>query len=130
MTDNGKLNVMGIFSNINAREFPAIHNSMVLVIRFRADAVEAETTHKVAVKLVDADGGELLSLTTDVKVPKPKNLAMPIEIVAPVRITNASFPRAGLYAFKILIDDNTRDTISLSVTDVSKEGGKSDGDQT
>lgn len=52
----GKLNVMGIFDRVFARQLPARFPPMQLVIRLEADFAEMEAEHSVRVQLADPDG--------------------------------------------------------------------------
>jgi len=70
MTGDGKLNVMGIFREINAPNFPARHPSMHLVIKLSAELGEYGIQRGLGVKLCDPDGNELISLTGPIDVPK------------------------------------------------------------
>jgi len=56
VTSDGKLNVMGIFKEINAYNFPARHASMHLVAKLAAELGEFEQTRNITVILMDADG--------------------------------------------------------------------------
>jgi len=55
VTDNGKLNVMGIFQRLHAREFPARHPVMQLVIKLVAGPGEYGESRRLTVRLLDAD---------------------------------------------------------------------------
>lgn len=70
ITEDKKLNVMGIFREINSFSFPARHPSMHLVINLAAEPEEYGISRKLTVKLIDADGKEILSLSGPVNVPK------------------------------------------------------------
>ena len=58
VSQEGKLNILGVFDTIWAREFPFRHATMVLVVRVRADFTEGGG-HPLEVRLVDADGAQI-----------------------------------------------------------------------
>ncbi len=70
VTGDGKLNVMGIFREVNALNFPVRHPSMHLVVKLGAELGEYGETRNLAVKLLDADGNEIMSLSGQVNIPK------------------------------------------------------------
>ena len=66
----GKLNIFGIFNNISAGNFPALHPHMKLVVAFEADMAEADKVKEVEIKLSDSDGNDLLMIRGQFTVPK------------------------------------------------------------
>jgi hypothetical protein len=58
---SGKLNVLGVFDRIQAREFPARHGRISLVLRFSA-GVDEVGSHEVVIRLRAPGGQELLRL--------------------------------------------------------------------
>ena len=52
----GKLNVMGIFDRVFARQIPARFPPMQLVVRLEADYAELDTEHAIRVQLSGPDG--------------------------------------------------------------------------
>ena len=125
LTSNGKLNVLGIFRNITARAFPAVHPEMTLVLKFEADSVERGMRKKVDVRLVSADGVDLSTISMTVNVPDPPVRGRPIEMLAPLRINNATFPKAGDYEFKALIDGNLATSVPFRVIEKESRDGDS-----
>ena len=63
ITNDGKLNVMGIFREINASHFPARHPSMHIVVILGAELGEYGQTRILTIKLRDPDGNEIMSLS-------------------------------------------------------------------
>ena len=113
VTKNGKLNVMGIFKNIYASKFPAKHLSMTLVIKLGADLGEFDE-RKLTVKLLEADGKELMSLETPIVLPKLIPGQRP-EINAIFQINEVVFPKAGRYQFSIFVDKDFKGSLPIDL---------------
>ncbi len=94
-TMDGKLNVMGIFRQVNARKFPAKHPHMVLVIKLQAELGEdTSQARALTVRLLDEDAREIMNLTTKIQFPKRVSELQP-EFNAIVNLNNISFPHPG-----------------------------------
>ena len=97
----GKLNILGVFSDLWARQFPCTHPSLTLVVGLEATYTE-RGEHTVDLRLVDADGGELLKLDGQVNVQSPRP-GRPIFTQAILQLNNISFPKPGTYTLDILV---------------------------
>ena len=58
-SENGKLNILGAFDTIWARQFPVVYPHCSVAIRIRFSAVD-KGEHKVGLRLIDIDGKDLL----------------------------------------------------------------------
>lgn len=105
ITNNGKLNILGIFSQIHAGSVPATHAFMNLVIQFAFEAIEASDKN-VKIILQDADAKQVLSLEGILSISKP-NSPDPIVINQVVPLQNIVFPHYGSYEFAIEVDGET-----------------------
>ena len=113
-TQDGKLNILGAFNTIWASRFPATHPTMQLVVKFTASPAERGMTRRSTLKLIDADGKELLTLSGDITVPD-KPGADEIGIVTILALNNVRFEHPGDYSFRILLDNDERQTIPFKV---------------
>lgn len=114
-TADGKLNVLGAFRNIRASNFPATHPTLTLILGFSADPVERGTTKSIEVKLVDADGKQLLGINGNLHVPTPTEGSRTIEWWNQFRIDGLKFEQPGDYAFVVLIGGETKKRVPLLV---------------
>lgn len=114
VSKEGKLNVMGIFDTINAPSLPWNHPQMQLVLTFDANPAEWDTQKKVQIKLLDADANEKLTMGADLKVPRGKS-GRNVSINSIITINNLRFDVAGDYVFYILIGEETKKEILLTV---------------
>lgn len=114
IAQGGKLNVMGIFRNIYAPVFPAMHPTMFLVIILGAELGEFGEDRTMTIKLMDADGKEMLKLTNPLKVPNMKGGLRP-EINAILALNGIVFPSPGRYQFSLQVDKDVKGSLSLDV---------------
>lgn len=121
VAQGGKLNVVGIFNEINATNFPARHASMHLVIKLGADMVEFGQSRKVTVKLLNADGQEGFSLSGDVEIPEGSEGKRP-EINLIYELHDLVFPEPGAYEFALLIDKDLKHKLPIRLNKIEKAG--------
>lgn len=117
----GKLNILGIFDRINAQSIPAVHPQMQLIMTIEADRVESNRGHKVDVELIDEDGTKLFSIGGTLKFSSPPP-GERIRINHIIQLNNLKFDRFGKYDFKILINNEVRKSIPLTITEIRKTG--------
>jgi len=114
VTKEGKLNVMGIFTIINAPTLPWVHPQMQLVLQLEAGAAEWGIQKNIEIKLMDVDANNILSIGANLQVPRGK-AGKPVQINSIMSFNNIEFKAEGDYAVAILIGGETKATTSLSV---------------
>lgn len=116
--DNGKLNLLGAFDTIYARELPAIHPQCSVALRatfFSGD----EGKHNLRLNFVDADGHSIM----------PDFPPIPVEVTLPddvhfgtrnfiINIQQLKFEEPGLYSVDISFDEHSAASIPLLVKHV------------
>ena len=112
ITGDGKLNVMGIFREINAYSFPARHSLMHLVIRFEAELGEFGQSRVIHVKLLDGVGKELMAISGNINIPEIKKGMIP-QVNAVIELRDIVFPIPGIYQFVVLIDKDHKGSIPV-----------------
>ena len=108
-----KLNILGIFSNIMATAEPIVHPQMQLVVQMEFEASEAGNK-TVRVVLNDDDGRQVLELGGEMVVPRAANF-QPVTVNQIFVFNNATFPKFGGYEFQVLVNDDVRAEIPLTV---------------
>jgi hypothetical protein len=121
MTDNHKLNIMGLFNEINPPVYPYRHPSMFLIFKMRAELGEYGTTKTLTVKLFDADGHELLAIPQEIKIPEIKDGKRP-EINGVLGLNNLLFEKEGNYVFVILANGDPKGDVSIIANPLQKQG--------
>jgi len=102
ITENKKLNILGIFSQIYAISTPAVHPQMQLVVQFAF--YPAETGEKnIRIILQDLDANPILSLDGKANIPHPEG-PDPVVVNQVIALQNVVFPKYGSYEFVIEVD--------------------------
>ena len=114
----GKLNVLGIFDTIYAREFPTTHAQMQLVIRFEAPPAEAGTTRQVEVQLAREGGEVLFALPGAMKVMQ-REPGEPVRLDHMLTLNNVTFDGPGRYVFRVAVDGAVQALVPLRVEQIS-----------
>jgi hypothetical protein len=114
ITQDGKLNVMGIFSSINAYRFPAVHRQMYLVAQLTAGPFEYGRSCEVMIRLIDEDASELLNFNVSVDVPAGDQGQI-VHVNLFWRLDNVQFSRPGRHVFGILVDNDTKGELIIEV---------------
>src|SRR5919199_2106203 len=122
VSQDGKLNIMGIFQEVNPPTLPFALPQMYLVLSFSAGPAEFDTVRNICIPLLQSDGQEMLSLQAQMRVPRPNRPGSPAYINAAIGLAGVRFERPGDYAFSILIGDDEKATVPLHVNDPSTGG--------
>lgn len=115
---SGKLSILGIFDHIAASDFPTRHDRMTLVFRLVASLDEVGT-HKIEIAVKGPEGEELSRLDGQLRV-GPGRGDGPIRIPQVVHLDGFVFPEPGRYSIDITVDDETVDSVSLTLTDTGR----------
>ncbi len=112
---SGKLNVLGVFDRIQAREFPARHGRLSLVLRFSAGVGEAGS-HQVEIRLRGPSDRELLRLDGRLDLGGGTREAREgIRIPHVLNLDGITFPEAGTYFFDVRCDGRALLSIPLQL---------------
>lgn len=117
VTNDGKLNIMGIFNMINATKFPARHPSLHLVVKLAAELGEYNQTREMTIKLMDPDGKELMNVAGPIILGQPQKGQRP-EFNAILSLRDINFPQPGNYMFVLLVDRDYKQDLPIYVQQV------------
>jgi hypothetical protein len=120
VSQDGKLNILGIFNALGAPSFPATHPHMNLVICFEATRAEEGKSKQVEIQLSDSDGNKLFTIATQLVVP-PGAPGSPIRMNHILALNGVRFPKAGDYAFNVLIGDDHKAAVGLKLVEAKLE---------
>lgn len=109
----GKLNLLGIFNSIHARQFPCSHSHLAFVLRVEARMGE-EGTHDLDMKLADEDGQELFSISGQLKL-QGAQPGRPMTAQTIMDLNNLQLPRPGTYSFEIFIGNRHHRSVPIHV---------------
>ena len=116
---DGKLNILGQFSQVASPSFPCELPLMHLALRFEAQPSDAGAERELLIRLVNADGnriGELGGLLTVPQFePSGNSSDGPTMLQTVVPLPNITFPEPGAYALHLLIDGEGYRSVGLDV---------------
>ena len=113
VSQEGKLNILGIFDTIWAREFPVRHAAMVFVLRVKADFTD-QGSHTLEVRLLDADGEQLFRAEGPIQVPGSAP-GRPVKPHVIMGLSGVSFRSPGDYSFEVMIDGQHLKSVPLYI---------------
>lgn len=117
VTSEGKLNIMGIFDEINPPALPFVLPLLHLVISYDAGPAEFDMERSARVVLLTADGQALVSLEQPVRIPRPERPGARAQVNQIVALAGITLDRPGDYSFAILIDNDEKAAIPFHVND-------------
>jgi hypothetical protein len=104
ISQEGKLNVLGVFDRIAAPTYPMVHPKMVFVFRIEAGYGDGGRAVPVRVRLIDADGEALFEAGGEIVAPEvePGDFATAHQLF---NLLGVRFPQPGMYKFVINLGD-------------------------
>ncbi|MET0397489.1 MAG: hypothetical protein ABW277_11735 [Longimicrobiaceae bacterium] len=104
ISQDGKLNVLGIFDRIAAGTFPTVHPKMVFAFRVHAEFADAGQTFAVRVRLMDEDGGVIFEANGEIVAPGvgPGEFSTANQIFT---LVGVQFGQPGIYKFVVTADE-------------------------
>jgi hypothetical protein len=104
VSQEGKLNVLGIFDRIAAASFPVMHPKMVFAFRVEAEFADSGVTFPVVVSLEDADGATLFDAEGQIVAPAvaPGEFATANQVFT---LVGVQFPAPGIYRFVVRLGE-------------------------
>lgn len=123
VSKEGKLNILGVFSEINPPSLPFKLPQMYLVLSVEIAPTEKLSELPTKILLWDEDGDERLSLEQTLQLP-PLEGARERAINQVVGLAGVRFDRPGDYAFHILMAGEERRSLKLRVNEPRTAGGE------
>lgn len=114
-TADGKLNIMGVFNSITAASVPAVHAQLSLVVGLETEPTDRGQAKEIAIRLLDADGAELLALTTTVQIPADAPLVGNMPQI--VSLTGVRLERFGDYSFYVTVNGEPKADVSFTLSE-------------
>jgi hypothetical protein len=106
VSSDNRLNILGIFEDINPRTFPATVPHIYAVLSCEADPTEYGKKFPVRVALLDTDSddNEILALEGLVEVPRPSPQSERVTVNQIVGLTFVQFDHPGNYRFSFSVE--------------------------
>ena len=113
LSQEGKLNILGVFDAVQVGQCPAIHPRAHLVVRLKGTPLDAGT-HAVTLRWINPRGEELWSSTGDIEVGTPPVgvAEMDLPIIASVDLP---LDQIGTFSMEVLIDNEEAASVGLQV---------------
>jgi len=110
--EGGKLNVSGIFENINVKGFPAVHPQMFVVTNI---IVKKYGEFKEVIKIIDDEKNDIINpLEFNLKFPSSRQEKQAkLGVIA--QLNNIKFEKAGVYKVQIWVNDSQLGETLLNV---------------
>ncbi len=121
ITREGKLNVLGIFDTINAPTLPMGLPLFYVVVSYEAGAAEFDSIKNVEIVLCDEDGNRILGMNQELKIARPQVKGTMVTANQIAGIVGCQFNKTGSYQFDILVNGDSKKTISLRVNQISQD---------
>jgi hypothetical protein len=110
----GKLNLLGTFDSIWAKQFPAAHPHCSVALRVRFERRE-EGEHRVRISIVDEDGKSIgPSVDGSLGVKFPSNL-LSICANLVLNINGMKFEKPGRYSVDLALDNRHEKSLPLTL---------------
>lgn len=106
VSQEGKLNIMGIFDRIAAAEFPVAHPKLVFAFRVESEFADSGRMFPVRVTLEDEDAAVLFEAAGELMAPHvaPGEYSTANQLFS---LVGLQFPHAGMYRFVVRLGDVT-----------------------
>ncbi len=113
LSQEGKLNVLGVFDALHVASLPAVHPRATLVVRLKASPDDAGT-HALSLTWVAPGGEEVWSSSGEVEVhsPPPGAVEVDIPVIAAIDLPIAE---AGVHVMRVELDAEVEAEVGLHV---------------
>ncbi len=113
LSQEGKLNVLGVFDALHVASIPAVHPRATLVVRLKASPDDAGT-HALSFTWVAPGGDEIWSSHGDVEVhsPPPGAIEVDIPVIAAIDLP---IVEAGVHVMRVELDREIEAEVALHV---------------
>ncbi len=110
VTQDGKLNVLGIFDHLYSRSFPATHRQLFLVNSIDAGREDEGQKREIKIQLINADGAVLHELEEHLTFGVGKQIVNQVHL-----FHDLTFVQPGPYQFNIFFDGQRVKTLDLEL---------------
>jgi hypothetical protein len=113
LSQEGKLNILGVFDAVQVGQLPTVHRNASLVMRLKGTTEDAGS-HTVTLRWVGPDGVELWNSQGELRVEVPVQGVgeMDLPLIASIDLP---MEQPGAHAMHIALDDRPSATVPLHV---------------
>jgi hypothetical protein len=113
LSQEGKLNILGVFDAVQVGGIPTLHPRAHLVVRLKGGRGDVGA-HRVTLRWTNPDGNELWSTTGELNIGQPPMGVTELDLPL-IAMIDLPIDSAGEYALQIAIDDEPRGNVPLQV---------------
>ena len=117
ISKEGKLNILGVFTEVNPPLLPWNLPQMYIVVSMEAEPSEAGIDMPFSILLWDGDGKEILNLEQKLPIPAPSRPGTRTTINNIIGLAGIPFNKAGEYAFYIRVAGQQKRQIAFRVNE-------------
>lgn len=123
VTNDGKLNVMGVFNDIFSYNFPTRSLSLHLVGKLGADPGEDNLLCNFTIQLLDENGHQIMDISGPIEIQKSDKGRKP-EVNLILELKDIVFPRPGVYQFVLSIEKDLKCELNIYVNQIEAPNWK------
>jgi hypothetical protein len=113
LSQEGKLNILGVFDAVQVGQLPAMHPRAHLVVRLKGTRSDIGG-HRVTLRWLNPKGNELWSSTGDISVAAPPNGVNDLDLPMIAQL-DLPLDTAGAYKMTVALDDQPAADVKLQV---------------
>ena len=113
LSQEGKLNILGVFDAVQVGGIPTVHPRAHLVVRLKGGR-EDVGNHRVTMRWLNPGGNELWSTTGELNIGQPPSGVMELDLPL-IAAIDLPIDSAGEYSLQIALDDEYRGEVALQV---------------
>lgn len=113
LSQEGKLNILGVFDAVQVSTLPAVHPRAHLVVRLKGTRLDIGV-HSMSLHWINPGGVELWNSGGEIEItsPPPTVTEMDFPLIAPVDLP---LDQPGAYVMRISLDNETHADVPLQV---------------
>lgn len=113
LSQEGKLNILGVFDALQVGGFPAVHPRATLVVRLKGTREDAGS-HSVRMQWINPKGQEVWSSTGQIDIGVPPNEVLELDLPLIAQI-DLPLDGPGRYQMTVSVDDQVATQLALHV---------------
>lgn len=113
LSQEGKLNILGVFDAVQVAAVPTLHPRAHLVVRLKGGRTDVGV-HRVTLRWLNPERDELWSTTGELNIGQPPSGVAELDLPL-IAMIDLPIDRAGVYALQIALDDQPRGEVPLQV---------------
>ena len=113
ISQEGKLNILGVFDALQVASLPAVHPRATLVVRLKAHTEDAGR-HALGFAWVGPDGSELWSSNGELEVGAPPPGAMELDVPV-IAALDLPVRESGTHLLRVVVNGSVRTELPLHV---------------